>query len=70
MCFLWRQERPDLTQEEIQMLDRKMGSDKKYTQKQMFREEIGNCLNLIHEHERAVHDIFCPRLIFFSVPLT
>lgn len=34
------QERPDLTNEEVALLERKMGSDKKYTQKQMFREEI------------------------------
>ena len=34
------QSRPDLTEEEIQMLNRKMGPGQKYTQKQMFREEI------------------------------
>jgi len=35
-----QEDRPDLTAEEIQLLERKMGSDQKYTQKQMFREEI------------------------------
>jgi len=34
------EERPDLTADEIALLERKMGSDQKYTQKQMFREEI------------------------------
>ena len=34
------QQRTDLSDEEVALLERKMGSDKKYTQKQMFREEI------------------------------